>query len=264
MTASSLRKKLQADEIVIGMMVFEFTTPGLPQILAAAGFDFAVFDMESTALELESIRVLIAMSHAAQICPLVRVPHAASDYVARCLELGVGGLIAPKVETAQQAADFVDSAKYPPLGRRGSGYGLFRDSLAGRSAAEAMACANDETVLVCQIETQRGVANAEEITAVSGLDAILVGVNDLSADMGIPGDFANAAFQRAVDAVREACLKHGKVFGGRGPQDNPGADNGNNSARLKPGHRLVIAPTDSALFLRAAREYTTWAGRTLR
>jgi 2-keto-3-deoxy-L-rhamnonate aldolase RhmA len=260
MITSSVRAKLQAGEVVIGMMIFEFATPGIPQMIAAAGFDFVVFDMESTALEPESARILIAMSHAAQIPPLVRVPHAASHYVARCLELGASGLIAPKVETAQEAEDFVAAAKYPPLGRRGSGFGLFADTLANRSVAEAMTLANDKTTLICQIETRRGVANADEIAAVRGLDAIMVGVNDLTADMGIPGDFNNESLLLAVDAVREACLKHGTVFGGRGPERNSA---GEDSAGLPPGHRLVIAPTDSVLFLRAARDYMTWARHSL-
>src|SRR5690348_17458426 len=101
-------------------MVFEFRTPGIGRIAAAAGAEFAIFDLEHTGWSDETIGMLIATSRAADLVPMVRVPATQYHLLSRPLDLGAMGLMVPMVETAEQARSIVQFAKYPPMGRRGA------------------------------------------------------------------------------------------------------------------------------------------------
>ena len=252
MTVNRAKQRLNTGGLAIGMMVFEFSTPGAPWILSSAGLDFVVFDMEGTGLELETVRVLSMTSHAAGIVPLVRVPEASSRDIGRCLDLGIMGLMAPKVDTADQAREFVDAAKFPPVGGRSSGYGLFRDAYISSDPASDMSRMNDEILLILQIESRRGVASVEEIASIEGVDVLTVGMNDLTADMGIPGRFEAPSVRESVTRVREACIAHGKVFGARGPRQRQVAEG---LARLDDGHRLLLTENDITMFGEATKAY---------
>jgi 2-dehydro-3-deoxyglucarate aldolase/4-hydroxy-2-oxoheptanedioate aldolase len=107
----------------------------------------------------------------------------------------------------------VESAKYPPLGRRGAAFGVAHDDYQAGDLAETMRSANDEQLLIAQIETRRGVEAVEAIAAVDGIDVLWVGQFDLTNSLGIPGQFSHPDYLRALDAVLSACHRHGKAAG---------------------------------------------------
>ena len=116
MRENSVKKKLNESDVSLGTFVFEFNTTGIARIAAEAGADFIVFDMEHTGWSIESIRMLIATTPASTV-PMVRIPATQYHFIANVLDMGAMGVMAPRVESSEQDALVVRSAKYPPVSR---------------------------------------------------------------------------------------------------------------------------------------------------
>ena len=213
MRDNPVKRKLARGEPVFGTMAWEFFTPGLPQICAAAGAEFVLLDMEHSGVSLETIKFQTALCRGLPIAPFVRVPTASYQYVSRVLDAGAMGVMVPMVETPDQARSIVSWSTYPPAGRRGAAFGSAHDDYVAGPVIEKMAKAHERTFLMCQIETEVGLANVDRIAAVKGVDCVWIGQFDLSNFLGIPADFAHSRFQKAVDRVLAAARKHGKVAG---------------------------------------------------
>lgn len=213
MRHNNVKATLQRGGISLGTMVFEFRTPGIARIAAAAGAEFVIFDMEHTGWSDETIAMLVATSRAADVVPMARVPATQYHLLARPLDVGVMGLMVPMVENEAQARLIVQSAKYPPAGRRGAAFGVAHDDYLGGDLIDKMRTANDEQLLIAQIETAAGVENVERIAAVDGIDVLWIGHFDLTNSLGIPGQFTHPEFTSAVDRVVRACAQHGKAAG---------------------------------------------------
>jgi 2-dehydro-3-deoxyglucarate aldolase/4-hydroxy-2-oxoheptanedioate aldolase len=213
MRSNTVKQSLLEGGISIGTMVFEFNTTGIGRLAAEAGAEFLVFDMEHTGWSIESIRMLMATTRAADTIPMVRVPATQYHLLSRPLDVGAMGLMVPMVEDVTQAKLVVHSARYPPAGGRGSAFGVAHDDYAGGDVFAKMRSANDEIFVMAQIETAKGVENCEPIAAVEGIDCLWVGHFDLTASMGIAAQFDHPDFLSALDRVVAACRAHGKVPG---------------------------------------------------
>jgi 2-dehydro-3-deoxyglucarate aldolase/4-hydroxy-2-oxoheptanedioate aldolase len=204
---------LAAGGTALGTMVMEFDTTGIGRLAAEAGADFVMFDQEHTGWSVETIRMLVATSRAADVGAFVRVPATQYHLLARVLDVGAQGLMVPMVEDEAQARIIAQSAKYPPTGRRGAGFGLSHDDYQDGDILEKMRTADAEGLLIAQIETVSGLENAERIASVPGIDVLWIGHFDLTNSMGIPGQFEHPDYLRAVERVLSACEQHGKVAG---------------------------------------------------
>jgi 2-dehydro-3-deoxyglucarate aldolase/4-hydroxy-2-oxoheptanedioate aldolase len=213
MRPNQVKSKVQRGGVSIGTFLFEFNTTGIGRIAAEAGAEFAVFDMEHTGWEIETIRLLVASSRSTDMIPLVRIPATEYHFIARVLDMGAMGIMVPMVESAAQAESIVASAKYPPQGRRGAAFTIAHDDYTGGDIVDKMRTANRETLLIAQIETAAGIHNVAEIAAVNGIDVLWIGHFDLSNSLGIPGQFDHPQFQDALGRVLAACQTHGKVPG---------------------------------------------------
>ena len=169
--------------------------------MTAPGFDFVMLDTEhapnSDATIAEGVRAVETADGDA--VPLARPLDNDRGKIKRLLDLGVGGVMVPLVETASEARAAVAAAKYPPDGERG--VAAARASDYGRSLDEYVARANDDTAVVVQIETERALENVGAIAAVDGVDALFVGPADLSANLGVFGEFDGDRFRTAVETV---------------------------------------------------------------
>lgn len=208
-----VKTTLAAGGTSLGTMAFEFASPGLAQIAANAGAEFIIFDMEHSGWGIDTIRQLLATSHGAGITPLVRVPAIVPHLLTGPLDAGAHGLMVPMVETPEQARLIVDVTRYPPAGRRGSAFGLAHDGYTGGDIVAKMQAANERLLLIAQIETEAGVDNVDAIAAINGIDVLWIGHFDLSASLGIPGEFDHPRYQNAVTEVLAACERHGKTPG---------------------------------------------------
>jgi 2-dehydro-3-deoxyglucarate aldolase/4-hydroxy-2-oxoheptanedioate aldolase len=213
MRPNPIKHRLREGGISIGTFVFEFSTTGIARIAAAAGAEFAIFDMEHTGWSVETIRMLLATARSTPMVPLVRIPATEYHYIARVLDMGAMGIMVPMVESEEQARRFVHSAKYPPDGRRGAAFGVAHDDYVPGDMATKIASANIEQLLIAQIETVRGVKNVESIAAVEGIDVLWIGQADLTTSLGIPGQYDHPAFLEAVGHVADACKVHKKTLG---------------------------------------------------
>jgi 2-dehydro-3-deoxyglucarate aldolase/4-hydroxy-2-oxoheptanedioate aldolase len=248
MKSNPVKSSLRAGNRAFGTMVFEFFTPGMPQIAKAAGAEFILFDMEHSGVSIETLKGQIAACRGIGITPMVRVPTLQYHFIARCLDMGALGIMVPMVESAAQAREIVSATRYPPAGRRGAAFAMAHDDYEGGSVPEKLAVANERTLVIALVETAAGVAAVDEIAAVDGIDVIWVGHFDLTNFMGIPGQFENPAYLGAVDNVVRAANRHGKVAGFMAA-DDVWARN-----YLAKGFRIIAYGVDHHLLQRALGE----------
>jgi len=213
MRENKVKRVLREGGVSLGTMVFDFNSTGIGRIAAAAGAEFVIFDMEHTGWSVETIRGLIATSRSADLAPFVRVPATQYHFIARPLDVGAMGLMIPMVESHQQAQAIVQYAKYPPMGRRGAAFGVAHDDYENGDVLTKIQSANDEGLLIAQIETAQGVEKVDEIAAVDGIDIVWIGHFDLTNSLGIPAQFDHPDYLAAVDRVAEAARENGKVAG---------------------------------------------------
>jgi 2-dehydro-3-deoxyglucarate aldolase/4-hydroxy-2-oxoheptanedioate aldolase len=213
MRANRVKRALAAGDASIGTMVFEFSSTGIGRIIEQAGAEFVVYDMEHSGWSIETIRTLMATTRAADVVPMVRVPATQYHLLSRPLDVGAMGLMVPMVESVEQAELIVQSVKYPPVGRRGCAFGFAHDDYAPGDVGEKMESANDETIILAQIETKAGVDNVEAIAAVDGIDVLWIGHFDLSVSLGVPAQFEHPLFVEAVARVLAAAATSNKAAG---------------------------------------------------
>lgn len=208
-----LRNRVTSLDKLRGAMIFEFFSPGIPIILKNAGCEFIIFDMEHGGLSLEQFKVLATISNSNQISPLIRIPEVSYNYVARALDLGASGIMAPMVNSAEEAMKVVKSSKYPPEGIRGAGFGFAHDNYNNQNPLKYIKKANDELINIIQIETKYGLENVESIAAIDGVDCLWVGHFDLTNFLGIPGDFTSSIYLDAIKRVVDAGKINKKSLG---------------------------------------------------
>jgi 2-dehydro-3-deoxyglucarate aldolase/4-hydroxy-2-oxoheptanedioate aldolase len=242
-----IKRALQSGGISVGTMMLEFDTSGIPRIAAAAGAEFAVFDMEHTGWSMETIKRLVAASRATDMVPIIRPPAGQYHFVGRLLDVGAMGIVIPMMESADQAREAVRFTRYPPDGCRGAAFTLSHDDYEPGDVGAKIRSANKERLLVALIETVQGVERADEIAAVDGLDVLWIGQFDLTNSMGIPGQFTHPDFNRAVARVLEACQRHGKA-GGFGSLDLAEL-----RARRDQGFRFLVYTADVWIYQQALR-----------
>ncbi len=241
MLENPVRAKLKRGETAFGTMAFEFFTPGLPQILAAAGADFCLFDTEHSGAGIDTIKMQIAAARGVGLVPMVRVPGAHYHLIAPVLDAGAMGIMVPMVESAEQARNIAAWCRYRPDGVRGLAFNIAHDGYSGGDIVEKMRAANERTLVIALIETLAGIENVDAIMSVQGIDVGWLGHFDLSNAMGITAQFEHPELERAADRFLAACAKHGKAAGflaGSLPQAE---------AWLKRGIRCLCYGTDVAL-----------------
>ena len=161
----SLKAMVRSGELAAGTFLVEFVTPGIGHILAGAGCDFAFLDMEHSGFSEETVKAGIRFLEAGGIPTLVRIPSREAHDIARIADVGAEGVMLPLVGSVEVARQAVAALKYAPMGRRGVALRVAHDNYRSAVPAEALAAANDRTVLILMIETAEGVENAEAIAA---------------------------------------------------------------------------------------------------
>lgn len=223
MTEDSLRAQTGRRDLKVGHFVVEFATPGIGYMLKNAGCDFVLFDTEHSGFHFETIKSVLRYFEAARLPAIVRVPSKEYHHIARAADMGAEGIMLPMVNDAAEARHVLGCLKYTPAGQRGVALGVAHDLYRGGAVLDKLKGANDRTTFFAQIETRAGVESADAIAAVEGVDCLWVGHFDLSASLGIPGQFEHPDFLAAIDAVVAACRRHGKATGRLVPDVETGA-----------------------------------------
>jgi 2-keto-3-deoxy-L-rhamnonate aldolase RhmA len=211
MRENPVKDLLDGGGTAYGTMVFEFLSAGLPQVLQNAGAQFVFYDMEHSGFSMAEIKMQLALCRGLNIVPLVRPPDTTYQHTARILDLGAMGMLFQMCETAEQAEEFVRWTRYPPEGRRGAMFGGAHDDYSASTVPEIIAGAHERTMVCVLIESAKGVANAEEIMSVPGVDVAHLGHGDLSLSLEVPGQTDHPTMQTGIDAILAACETHNKT-----------------------------------------------------
>ena len=207
----SLKDALAAGHCKFGMVIRLARTAETVAVARKCGIDWLFIDTEHSALDFETVQTLCLAGLASGLPPLVRVLDVA--WAPRVLDIGAAGIIVPHVEDAAQAKAVAEACLYPPIGNRSLAGPMYQLGLADLPTGENMRRANEETVVVVMLESPHAVANADEIAAVPGVDILLIGSNDLSKGLGIPGQHGDPRMEAAYRTVIDACKRHGKQAG---------------------------------------------------
>ena len=182
-------------------------------MLAAAGAEFVLLDMEHSGVGIETIKAQIAYAHGAGIVPMVRVPACAYHLIAPVLDAGALGIMAPLVETREQADLLAAACRYRPEGRRGLGFGVAHDRYTAGPVRPKMHAANEAILTIALIESARGVENAQAILSTPGIDLGWLGHYDLSDSLGCAEDFNDPRYIAAESKVLAAAAATGRPLG---------------------------------------------------
>ena len=240
------KRQLREGKLAIGMGLRQARTVDIAQIARTCGFDWIFIDCEHSSMDTDIASQLAAASLAVGVTPVVRVPGYEHYHASRMLDNGAQGIVFPHVDTPEQAKRVADHCRFPPVGRRSMGGGLQQTGFASMPIGEAARVVNEETLVVVMIESPQGVENCDAIAATPGVDALLIGTNDLCFEMGIPGQFDDPRVADAYKKMIAACRKHGK-FPGMG---------GMYTAELLERHigmgvQLILAGSDFSLLMQA-------------
>src|SRR5215813_13957588 len=200
---NTVKEKLKRDEVVASMTVRLVRSIEIAQIARTAGFDTLYVDVEHSSLSLETTGQICIAALAAGIAPFVRVPANTPEYISRVLDGGALGVIAPHVRSPAEAREVVRAAKFPPLGERSNPGHLAQLEYRSFPAAEVAAAMNDATMVIVQFESAAALDAAEAIMAVDGVDLALIGLNDLLADWGLPGEYDHPRVREAYARSEE-------------------------------------------------------------
>ena len=241
---------MDRNEVALCMATRLARTAEIAMIAEAIGFDAFYIDMEHCTISLDAAAQICTAALGTSVTPLVRIAGHAFDDATRLLDAGALGIICPNVSTAEQAQAFARACRFPPLGERSvAGAGPLQGYRA-TPLTEVNKQGNDATVLIAMLETPEGVANAEAIAAVPGIDVLLIGTNDLSTAMGIAGDLMHPTLRAAFETTAQACKKHGKHLGVGGVR----GDVAQVAELVALGARFVIAGSDVQYLMRAGRD----------
>jgi 4-hydroxy-2-oxoheptanedioate aldolase len=247
MAESSLRARVLARETLLGCFV-TWPTEGILELLALAGFAFAVLDSEHGSFGPESVERMVRAADGAKIPAIVRVPSCiAFGEAGRALDVGAAGTLFPRADGAAIVHGAAESVKYAPVGKRGLA-GVRANRYGAFAFDHWVLEANEATAVFVQIETAGALNAVSEIAAEKDVDLLFVGPNDLSQALGVPGHYEEPRYRAAVERVGAVSREHGKGAGImlRSPDEIP--------ALAKQGYH-VFTTSDRSLFSQSARAW---------
>jgi 2-keto-3-deoxy-L-rhamnonate aldolase RhmA len=209
MKPNALRKLLIQGKPAYGTMIQDLRTPSIGQIMAQAGCDFLFFDMEHGPYNLETIADMVRVTRLSGVTPLVRVPDARYHLISRVLDLGAQGIMIPRVETKAQVEYIVECATFLPGGKRGCSVNKGHNDFMPQNPQEFAQQANQENLIILQIERQQAVESIKAILGVPGVGAAIIGPNDLALSLGIHSDDPLAVLEDPIQRVLDASLSLG-------------------------------------------------------
>lgn len=210
MRLNRMKQKLREGQPVIGCAV-TLPEPFICEAMGRAGFDFLLVEMEHSPLTISELQAMMIALNPTESTVIARTPWNDPVWVKQILDVGVEGIIFPWINSRAECEAAVAATKYPPEGIRG--IGPRRAARFAESLEDYLAHANDNVLVLPQIERIEAVERLDEILTTPGLDGIMVGPADLAASMGLRNDLGSPAVDDAVRRILDGCLRHGVPFG---------------------------------------------------
>ena len=243
------KQQLAEGKIAIGMGLRLSRTVDIATIGKTCGFDWLFIDMEHNSMDVDTAAQISMAALPLGITPIVRVPGKELHHASRLLDAGAQGIVVPHVDTIEEAERAVAYCKYPPVGHRSVMGVLPQFGYRGVPVAESVPIANAQTMVIIMLETPEAIAQADAFAAVPGVDSILIGTNDLCAEMGIPGQFSDPRVEDAYRKVIAACRKNG-IHPGMGGVYDPKLM----EKYIGMGMRFILSGGDMSFLMAGARE----------
>lgn len=241
---AGLRAHLQRGGHSVGGWM-QIPDDSVAEIMGAAGYDWVALDLEHGRFCEHDLAAMFRALELGKCLPFARVGEVTPYAIKAVLESGGRGIILPMIETADQLAAAIGWAHYPPRGTRGVGYS--RANIFGKTFENYSRTI--DPFVVAQIEHVRAIENIEAILAVKGLDAVMIGPYDLSASMGLTGEFEHPDFKQAVANYTAACRKMGTISGIHVIEPQPEKL----QSAISDGHRFIAYGTDAIFLWRSAQ-----------
>jgi 4-hydroxy-2-oxoheptanedioate aldolase len=219
MPINAAQARLAAGDVALGLGIRFARTIDIAKLAKVAGYDWLFIDLEHGAMSLDTACQIANAANDAGIAPMVRVPKGEFSMATRALDNGAMGIVIPHVDTTEEAFEIVRQLRLPPVGRRSLGPMGSQIGYATLPLAEAAVALDRTVMLVAMLETAEAVQNASAIAAVPGIDALLLGTNDLSAEYGLMGQLDHPQIRAAAQTMVSACKMSGKTPGVGGIYD---------------------------------------------
>lgn len=248
MNVNQAKVKLAAGEFVLCMSLRQLRSAEAALIAQAAGFDAVYIDLEHSSTSLADAANICVAATALGVTPLVRVRSPAAADIAGALDAGALGVIVPHVSSRSDAEAAVRHAKFPPAGARSVSLLTPVTRYQALPLGESVRRQNDLTMVIAMIESPEGARQVDEIAAVPGIDVLMIGPNDLSAELGIPGQTRMPAIREVYVRTGAACRAHGKHLAANSSGGPELAD------VIAMGARFILGSNDVAYLIAGARQ----------
>src|SRR5262245_42061288 len=248
MFENKTKQKLANNELALGFGVHHLRTSATGMLAAASDHDWLFIDMEHGAISPHEATQICIAALPTGVTPIVRICADSLDEGTRCLDNGALGVIVPHVDTAERAKQIAKAFRYPPIGHRSWGGPPAAFGFKPPGNAEAQAALNAQVLVIAMIESPEAVKNAGAIAAVEGIDGLLIGTSDLTAEMGISGQIGHERVAEAYKLVGDACRANGKSLGMGGVYDKDNA-----TKYIKGGARMILSGADHVYLMAGAK-----------
>ncbi|HLZ62813.1 MAG TPA: aldolase/citrate lyase family protein [Ktedonosporobacter sp.] len=257
MRTNHVKAKLAKGEPVLGSWV-SLPSVTVARLMARLGFDWLLIDAEHSAHNPSLVADMIAtIADAGTSAPFVRIPYHSIEWFKWALDAGAWGVLVPMVNTVEEAQQAVSWSKYPPAGTRSLGGAFAPYGFGTTDRMQYFQAANNEIMVMLQVESVQGLTNLDEILAVPGVDVAFVGPNDLHLQLGLPPstEGAEPAFTAALERVKAIAHTHHTATGIFCSTGEAAAQ------RIREGFQMVNVTSDIASLTAAASQHLKTALR---
>ncbi|MGI5499336.1 HpcH/HpaI aldolase family protein [Lentzea sp. CA-135723] len=203
-------ERLHDGKVTLMLAIRSARTPDVVRIARATGHHSVLIDLEHSAMSLDVAASLSAAAADLGLTPFVRIPEREYGAIGRLLDCGAHGIVAPRVDTAAEAETISRACRFPPRGQRSQLAMVPMLDLRPTPATELNPWLDAATIVQILVETPTGIANSGSIAALDGVDMLGIGANDLTAELGTPGQYER--IRSHVATAAEACRTHGKLL----------------------------------------------------
>jgi 2-keto-3-deoxy-L-rhamnonate aldolase RhmA len=204
--------RLRAGELMLMFGIRSARTTDVVRIARETGHHSILVDLEHSTMPLEIAAQLCATSADLGMTPFVRLPEREYGAIGRLLDGGAQGIVAPRVETVHEAREISRACRFAPRGHRSQLAMAPQFGMRPTPAGILNPALDDATIVQIMLETPTGIAEADAIAQLDGVDMLVIGANDLTAELGVPGRYADPRVREAVATAAEACRRHGKLL----------------------------------------------------
>jgi 2-keto-3-deoxy-L-rhamnonate aldolase RhmA len=204
--------RLRRGELTLMLGIRTSRTADVVRIAQATGYHAIMVDLEHSTMPLDIAAQLCATAGDLGMTPFVRVPEREYGAIGRLLDCGAQGIVAPRIETAAEAETVSKACRFAPRGQRSQLAMVPRLGMRPTPADTLNPALDEATIVQILLETPAGIANADAIARLDGVDMLAIGVNDLTAEFGVPGRYTDPRVREAVATAAEACKRHGKLL----------------------------------------------------